>query len=89
LIALTALGCIFAYRLKLRLSKKMLLFASAIPIATITNACRIVFLAAVGEIWGTRYTQGPLHGISGYLVFVFAFLFLFAVKKILTEHKTA
>ena len=83
LISLTALGCIFAYQLKLRLFKKMVLFISAIPIATITNACRIVFLSAVGEIWGTQYTQGLLHDLSGYLVFAFAFLLLFAVKKLL------
>jgi exosortase len=83
LISLTALGCIFAYRLKLRLTKKLLLFASAIPIATITNACRIVFLSAVGEIFGTEYTQGFLHNLSGYMVFAFAFLMLFGVKKML------
>lgn len=84
LISLTALGCIFAYRLKLRLTMKMVLFLSAIPIAVIANACRIVFLSAVGEIWGTMYTQGFLHDLSGYLVFVIAFLMLFGVKKILT-----
>jgi exosortase len=87
LISLTALGCIFAYRLKLRLTKKMLLFISAIPIATVANACRIVFLSAVGEIWGTNYTQGFLHDLSGYMVFVIAFLMLYAVKIILTEKK--
>jgi exosortase len=84
LISLTALGCIFAYRLHLRLTRKMILFLSAIPIAVITNACRIVFLSAVGEIWGTQYTQGFVHDLSGYLVFAFAFLMLFTVKKVLT-----
>jgi len=83
LISLTALGCIFAYRLKLRLFKKIVLFLSAVPIAAITNAFRIVFLSAVGEIWGTGYTRGFLHSLSGYLVFAFAFLMLFAVKKLL------
>ncbi len=84
LVSLTALGCIFAYRLKLRLSRKIILFISAIPIATFTNACRIVFLAAVGEIWGTEYTRGFLHELSGYLVFAFAFLMLYIVKRRLT-----
>jgi exosortase len=83
LISLTALGSIFAYRLRLRLSKKILLFLSAIPIATISNTFRIVFLSAVGEIWGTQYTQGFLHDLSGYLVFIFAFLMLFGLKKLL------
>jgi len=87
LISLTALGCIFAYRLKLRLSMKILLFLSAIPIATFSNACRIVFLSLVGEIWGTDHTQGFLHDISGYLVFVIAFLMLYGVKKLMTRKK--
>jgi len=83
LISLTALGSIFAYQLKSGLFRKTLLFISAIPIATITNACRIVFLSVIGEIWGTQYTQGALHDLSGDLVFFFAFLMLFAVKKYL------
>jgi exosortase len=85
LISLTALGCIFAYRLHLRLSMKLLLFLTAVPIAVITNGCRIVFLSVVGEIWGTQYTQGFIHDLSGYLVFVFAFLLLFGAKKLMTK----
>ncbi len=83
LISLAALGSIFAYRLRSSLSHKWLLFIAAIPIAVITNAFRIVFLSVVGEIWGAQYTQGPLHSISAYLVFAFAFLMLYLVKKLL------
>jgi len=81
LISLTALGSIFAYQLRSDIFKKSLLFLSAIPIATLTNAGRIVFLSAVSEVYGTGYAQGLLHNLSGYLVFAFSFLLLYAVKK--------
>lgn len=83
LISLTALGAVFAFRMRGRLLKKIIIFISAIPIAVLTNAARIVFLAAVGEIFGTKYTSGPLHNISGYMVFTFAFLLLYSLKKLL------
>ncbi len=83
LISLAALGAIFAYQLKGRLLKKIALFTSAIPIAVIANAFRIVFLGAVGEIWGVQYAQGGLHSFSGYLVFALAFLLLFFIEQLL------
>ena len=83
LISLTALGSLFAYQIKTNSIKKTILFVSAIPIAVLTNAARIVFLAAIGEIWGIQYAQGFLHHFSGYLVFTFAFLLLFAIKELL------
>jgi len=83
LISLTALGSLFAYQLRSGLRNKLVLFISAIPIAVIINSFRIVFLAIVGETWGTDYTQGTLHSFSGSLVFAFAFLIMLALKKIL------
>lgn len=83
LVSLMALGSIFAYQLNARFIKKMILFAMAVPIAIVTNASRIVFLSIIGEVWGAQYAQGILHTVSGYLVFAFAFLFLFVLKKIL------
>jgi len=85
LISLTALASIFAYQLKANLPRKILLFLSAFPIATFTNACRIVFLASISEIFGTNYIQGTLHNISGYMVFAFAFFILYAIKKLIEK----
>lgn len=83
LIALAALGSIFAYGFKRPMHKRIFLFLSTIPIAVITNVCRIVFLAAVSEIWGARYATGLLHDASGFFVFALAFLMLFAIAKII------
>ncbi len=83
LISLTALGSVFAYWLKGAWWKRLLLFASTIPIAIITNVVRIIFLSAVSEIWGPQYASGFLHDLSGFLVFGLAFLLLFAVSKLI------
>lgn len=83
LISLTALGSIFAYWLKGDMWKRILLFATTIPIAIITNMCRVVILSAISEIWGTEYADGTVHDMTGFLVFGLAFLMLYAVGKIL------
>ena len=83
LISLTALGSIFAYWMKADMLKKIVLFLSTIPIAIITNVCRIIFLSAVSEIWGPQNAVGFIHDFSGFMVFGIAFILLFAVGKLL------
>ncbi|MCA9404306.1 MAG: exosortase [Candidatus Omnitrophica bacterium] len=83
LISLTALGSICAYWLKAAMWKRLALFASTIPIAIITNMCRVVALSAISEIWGTEYAEGFVHDFLGFMVFALAFIMLMAVGKLL------
>jgi exosortase len=83
LIALTALGALFAYWLKAGKVKKTVLFLSSIPIALVTNMLRIMALAIVSEFWGTKYVPGLVEDLSGLSVFVLAFLLLSQVEKLL------
>ena len=83
LISLTALGSIFAFWMKGPMFKRVLLFASTIPIAIITNVCRVIFLSCISEIWGTEYATGMVHDITGFMVFALAFILLFFVSKLL------
>ncbi len=83
LISLTALGSIFAYLMKSSLTKRIILFLSTIPIAIITNVIRISFLSIVSEIWGAQYATGLIHDLSGFIVFISAFILLFTVEKLL------
>jgi len=83
LITLMALGSLFAYGMKSSLPKKTMLFLSTVPIAVITNVGRIIFLAFVSEIWGTKYAMGPIHEASGFIVFFGAFCLLYAVGKVM------
>ncbi len=83
LISLTALGSIFAYWLKGPWYKKMTLFLSTVPIAIITNVFRVIILASISEIWGAQYAEGITHDITGYMIFVMAFILLYVVSQVL------
>lgn len=83
LIALVALGVLMAYFSKISKPKKILLLLSSVPIAVGTNVIRITALTLVSEIYGSKYASGVFHDTMGILVFVFAFLGLSAVAKIL------
>jgi len=83
LISLTALGAIFAYWMTGSTFKKVLLFLSTIPIAIITNVCRVILLSGISEIWGSQYATGFIHDATGFMVFGLAFILLFAVGKLL------
>ncbi|MEW6074729.1 MAG: exosortase/archaeosortase family protein [Candidatus Omnitrophota bacterium] len=83
LIALIALGALMAYFSNLSKIKKTILFISSIPIAIATNIIRIVALSLASEIYGEKSATGLFHDTMGILVFVFAFLGLLLVNKLL------
>ncbi|MBU2541255.1 MAG: exosortase/archaeosortase family protein [Candidatus Omnitrophica bacterium] len=83
LIALIALGALMGYLSNLSRSKRMILFASSIPIAISTNVIRIVSLSLVSEIYGAKWATGMFHTAMGLFVFVFAFIGLLIVENTL------
>ncbi len=83
LISLAALGSLFAYWLKGGWVRKLVLLASTVPIAVLANVGRVVFLAFVSEVWGTKVATGIVHDISGFLVFALAFILLLTVSKLI------
>lgn len=83
LIALIALGALMAYFSNLSKPKKLIVFLSAIPIAVFSNVIRITALGMVSEIYGSKYATGLFHDTMGVLVFVFAFLGLSLIAKLL------
>ncbi len=83
LISLTALGSLFAYWLQGNYFKKAVLLLSTIPIAVITNVCRIIVLSIISEVWGHKAASGLVHDATGLLVFAFGFIFLFGVSRVL------
>ncbi len=83
LIALIALGALMAYLSRFSKSKKAILFLSAIPIAIFSNVIRIASLTLVSEMYGSMVATGTFHDIMGIMVFVFSFLGLALVGKVL------
>lgn len=83
LIALIALGALMAYFSRISKPKKAALFLSSVPIAVSSNVIRIASLTLVSEMYGAKFATGAFHDTMGILVFVFAFLGLLLVEKIL------
>lgn len=83
LIALIALGALMAYFSRMSIKRKITLFLSSIPIAVSSNVIRIVALTLASEMYGSKFATGVFHDTMGILVFVFAFLGLSLVEKIL------
>lgn len=83
LIALIALGALMAYFMDSTRIKKVMLFISSIPIALASNVIRITTLSLVSEMYGAKFITGKFHDTMGVLVFVFAFLGLSLVGKVL------
>lgn len=83
LIALIALGALMAYFSNISKTKKAILFLSSVPIAISTNIIRIVALSLASEMYGAKFATGLFHTTMGILVFVFAFLGLLLIAKVL------
>jgi len=85
LIALLALGMIFAYLTQRRWGPRVLVALSAIPIAMVTNAARITLTGVLVEVVGPAAGVGFYHEFSGLVIFVLAFLLLATESMILSR----
>ena len=59
--------------------RSVILVASAVPIAIITNAARVSGTGILARYYGTKVADGFFHEFSGWVVYVAAFLMLFAL----------
>jgi exosortase len=59
--------------------RSAILVASAVPIAIITNAARVSGTGVLARYYGTRVADGFFHDFSGWVIYIVAFLMLFAL----------
>ncbi|HYG80683.1 MAG TPA: exosortase [Pyrinomonadaceae bacterium] len=61
------------------------LVGSAVPIAILTNALRVSGTGVLSHYYGTEVADGFFHSFSGWVVYIVAFLLLFAVGWLLDK----
>jgi exosortase len=65
--------------------RSTILVLSAVPIAILTNAMRVSGTGVLAHYYGTRVADGFFHSFSGWVVYIAAFLLLFAVGWLLDK----
>lgn len=63
--------------------RSVILVGSAVPIAILTNAMRVSGTGVLAHYYGTQVADGFFHTFSGWVVYIVAFLLLFAVGWLL------
>ena len=86
LISFLALGAVTVQLTEGSNWKKGILLLSVIPIALLSNVARIVVLTTASYIYGSQVAAGFLHDLMGIMVFVFGFIGLIVIMKVLKCH---
>jgi len=81
LVTLVTLAVIYGYLLESVVWKRLVLALSAIPIAVVANAFRIVGTGLLGEYWEPDKAQGFFHSFSGWVIFVVSLFLLFGMHS--------
>jgi exosortase len=83
LIALMALGALFAYLGTGAAWRRWLLFACSVPVALAGNIVRITSLCVYAGLTDTTRATGLFHNIGGFVLFGFALLAMSLLKRLL------
>src|SRR5436305_9164274 len=59
--------------------RAIIIVASAVPIAILTNALRVSGTGLLAHYYGTQVADGFFHSFSGWVIYIVAFILLFAV----------
>ncbi|MDA8388751.1 MAG: exosortase [Nitrospiraceae bacterium] len=87
LVALMAVGALYAYLRKMPGLKRAFLLASVLPISIGANVARLVALALVTYYFGEAAGRGLLHEALGLFVFLAALACLFGLEEAMTRGK--
>jgi exosortase len=83
LIALMALGALFAYLGTGAAWRRWLLFLCSVPVALAGNIVRITSLCVYAGLTDTTRATGLFHDIGGFVLFGFALAAMFILKRLL------
>ena len=84
LMALLMISAAWAYVARMALWKRVLLFLSAVPLAIIGNALRVISIFIIAEYGDAEWAAGTWHDWSGLLLFYpFSLMMLLAINTVL------
>lgn len=69
--------------------RSVIIVASAVPIAILTNAFRVSGTGVLAHYYGTEVADGFFHSFSGWAIYIVAFILLFGIGMILDRFKPA
>ncbi len=69
--------------------RAVILVASAVPIAILTNAFRVSGTGVLAHYYGTAVADGFFHSFSGWAIYIVAFILLFGIGMLLDRFKPA
>jgi exosortase len=83
LVSLFTLGIVFGYFVDRRPWVRAIIALSAIPVAILANGLRVASAGVAAHNFGAKGVEGLFHDFSGWVVFVLAFLMMFALQRLL------
>jgi len=83
LVSLLALATAFAFFQNSTPWKRFILICSAVPIAIITNAMRVIMTGLLAQHWGAKAAEGFFHEFSGLVMFAVALLMLVSLGALM------
>ncbi|MBF0571944.1 MAG: exosortase/archaeosortase family protein [Candidatus Omnitrophica bacterium] len=87
LVTMFALGLVYAYLLPLNLKNKITLIIAIIPLALVGNLIRIVLTCATIYVWGPKIEEGPVHFLTGLVIFIIMIACFINLEKRLEENE--
>jgi exosortase len=85
LVSLLTLGLLLGYFTDRRSWVRTVLALASIPTAILANGLRVAGTGVAAYYYGPQAAEGFFHTFSGWLVFVAAFVFLFAMQQALAR----
>jgi exosortase len=83
LISLVTLAIVYGYFSDGRVWARIVLAIAAVPVAVAANAVRVAGTGFAAHFYGPTVAEGFFHTFSGWMLFVVAFVMLFAVQRML------
>ena len=85
LVSLITLGLVYGYFMDPRPWVRALIVGSAIPVAIFANGARVAGTGMAAHWIGKEAAEGFFHEFSGWIVFVFAFLMILLLQKLIVR----